>query len=84
MLGLCITVSSVPSLLLSLRISADDLAVVNASRTILFDVHSRIGLNFGILFAWCAINTALFPLCCYFMRWKTMREKKEEAQGKNE
>ncbi|PMD36146.1 MNNG and nitrosoguanidine resistance protein-like protein [Hyaloscypha variabilis F] len=58
--------------------------IVNASRTILFDVRSRIGLNFGILFAWCAVNTALFPLCCYFMRWKTMREKKKEEQQKKE
>ena len=30
---------------------------VLASRTILFDTHSRLGLNFGILFAWCAVHT---------------------------
>ncbi|KAI0182075.1 MNNG and nitrosoguanidine resistance protein [Hypoxylon sp. FL1284] len=47
--------------------------VVEASRQILFDLHSRIGLNFGILFAWCAVNLCLFPLCCYFMRWKQER-----------
>jgi hypothetical protein len=58
--------------------------VVEASRTILFDVHSRIGLNFGILFAWAAINTALFPLCCYFQRWMMMRSKAKEAEGKDE
>ena len=34
--------------------------IVEASRTILFDTHSRIGLNFGILFAWAAINIACF------------------------
>jgi hypothetical protein len=55
---------------------------VEASRTILFDIHSRIGLNFGVLFAWAAVNTAFFPLCCYFMRWKTMRAKKKEEQKK--
>lgn len=66
------------------EIRVDKEAVVNASRTILFDVHSRIGLNFGILFAWCAVNTALFPLCCYFMRWKTRKEKKKEEQQKKE
>ena len=48
--------------------------VVTASRTILFDTHSRIGLNFGVLFAWCAINTLLFPFCCVFMRWKSNKE----------
>jgi hypothetical protein len=57
---------------------------VNASRTILFDTHSEIGLNFGVLFAWVAVDTALFPLCCWFMRWKTMREKKKEAQSKEQ
>ncbi|TVY75775.1 Nitrosoguanidine resistance protein SNG1 [Lachnellula suecica] len=58
--------------------------IVEASRTILFDIHSRIGLNFGVLFAWVAVNTVLFPLCCWFMRWKTMREKKKEAQSKEQ
>jgi hypothetical protein len=33
--------------------------VVEASRQILFGLHSRIGLNFGVLFAWAAVNTAL-------------------------
>ncbi len=57
-----------------------EVIVVEASRTILFDVHSKIGLNFGILFAWSAVNTALFPLTCYFMRWKTVREKEAECK----
>ena len=51
--------------------------IVEASRTILFDLHSRLGLNFGILFAWAAINTALFPLCCWFMRRQSMKGKQE-------
>ncbi|TVY46072.1 Nitrosoguanidine resistance protein [Lachnellula occidentalis] len=58
--------------------------LVDASRTILFDTHSKIGLNFGVLFAWAAVNTVLFPLACWFMRWKTMREKKKEAQSKEQ
>jgi hypothetical protein len=33
----------------------------------LFDLHSRIGLDFGILIAWGAVNTLFFPLCCWFM-----------------
>ncbi|KAI0007230.1 MNNG and nitrosoguanidine resistance protein [Xylariaceae sp. FL0662B] len=58
--------------------------VVSASRQIVFDLHSRIGLNFGVLFAWAAVNSALFPLCCYFMRWKTEREKRQaEKAGAN-
>ncbi|KAK4945692.1 hypothetical protein LTR10_015040 [Elasticomyces elasticus] len=48
--------------------------IVTASRTIIFDTHSRIGLNFGVLFVWCAVNTVLFPFCCVFMRWKTNKE----------
>ncbi|KAJ4393088.1 hypothetical protein N0V93_002295 [Gnomoniopsis smithogilvyi] len=57
--------------------------IVEASRQLLFDLHSRIGLNVGILLAWFAINTALFPLCCYFMRWKTEREKRQAEKDKD-
>ncbi|KAI4232651.1 MAG: hypothetical protein L6R40_007323 [Gallowayella cf. fulva] len=52
--------------------------IVEASRSTLFQMHSRIGLNFGILFVWCAINTVLFPLCCYVQRWKMQKEQKKE------
>lgn len=45
--------------------------VVEATRTIMFNLHSRIGLNFGVLAAWVAVDTVLFPLCCQFQRWKT-------------
>ncbi|OQV07270.1 hypothetical protein CLAIMM_11725 [Cladophialophora immunda] len=48
--------------------------IVNASRTILFDTHSRIGLNLGVLLAWRAVNILLFPFRCVFMRWKTNKE----------
>ncbi|ORY60012.1 MNNG and nitrosoguanidine resistance protein [Pseudomassariella vexata] len=57
--------------------------IVEASRHILFDLHSRIGLNFGVLCAWTAVNTALFPLCCYFMRWANEREKRKEERDKD-
>ena len=56
--------------------------IVEASRSTLFDLHSRIGLNFGVLLAWCAVNTILFPFACYFMRWKTMKAKRKEAEAK--
>lgn len=55
--------------------------IVQASRQILFDLHSEIGLNFGVLFAWAAINVCLFPLCCYYMRWKGEREKRAAEKG---
>lgn len=45
--------------------------VVEASRTVLFDLHSNLGLDFGVLIAWGAVNTLLFPFCCYFMRWRS-------------
>ncbi|KAM3086221.1 hypothetical protein ACMFMG_000356 [Clarireedia jacksonii] len=52
--------------------------IVEASRTIIFDTHSRIGLNFGVLFAWCAVNTLVFPAACYFMRWQSQKKEKKE------
>ncbi|KAF2112255.1 hypothetical protein BDV96DRAFT_649061 [Lophiotrema nucula] len=58
--------------------------IVEATRQTLFDLHPRIGLNFGVLFTWVAIDTALFPLCCYYMRWNTIRQKKLSAQREAE
>ncbi|KAF2764888.1 hypothetical protein EJ03DRAFT_355334 [Teratosphaeria nubilosa] len=51
--------------------------VVEGSRQLLFGLHSRIGLDFGVLIAWGAVNTALFPLACYFMRWKSQHHVHE-------
>ncbi|GES59933.1 MNNG and nitrosoguanidine resistance protein [Aspergillus terreus] len=47
--------------------------IVEALRTILFGTHSRIGLDFGILFAWIAVSIALFPVASLIMRWKMQR-----------
>lgn len=58
--------------------------VVELTRSILFDLHPRIGLNLGILFAWVAIDTLLFPLCCYYMRWNTARVKRNAAMKEAE
>ncbi|KAI8192046.1 Nitrosoguanidine resistance protein SNG1 [Colletotrichum sp. SAR 10_86] len=57
--------------------------VVEASRQLMFDLHSRIGLNFGVLFAWAAVNTVFFPFCCYFMRWKTEHDKRKAERDKD-
>jgi len=48
-------------------------SIVEGSRQILFGLHSRIGLDFGILIAWAAVNTILFPGACWFQRWKTQK-----------
>lgn len=55
--------------------------IVGASRTLLFGTHDRLGLNFGILFVWCAVNTMLFPACCVFMRWG-MEGGKAKKEGR--
>ena len=55
--------------------------IVEASRSTLFGLHSRLGLNFGILIAWIVISSTLFPICCYFMRRKTQKAKAKEAQA---
>ncbi|KAL2873690.1 hypothetical protein SGCOL_011174 [Colletotrichum sp. CLE4] len=57
--------------------------VVEGSRQLLFDLHSKIGLNFGVLFAWTAVNSVLFPLCCYFMRWKMEHDKRIAEKEKD-
>jgi hypothetical protein len=50
--------------------------IVELTRSVLFDLHPRVGLNFGILLAWCGVDTILFPACCYYMRWKSARAKR--------
>ncbi|KAJ5362330.1 hypothetical protein N7541_003174 [Penicillium brevicompactum] len=49
------------------------LLVVEALRTILFETHSRIGLDFGILFIWIGVSIALYPFANYIMQWKQRR-----------
>jgi hypothetical protein len=55
--------------------------VVELTRSILFDLHPRVGLNFGILLAWVVVDSMLFPLCCYYMRWNTVRVRKNAAKA---
>ncbi|KAJ9605459.1 hypothetical protein H2200_010116 [Cladophialophora chaetospira] len=49
--------------------------VVEASRRILFDTHSRIGLNIGVLVTWWAVNTAFFPVCAWWFRQTTLKKR---------
>ena len=57
--------------------------IVEASRTILFDTHSRIGLNFGVLFTWAAINIIVFFPAAVFFRWKNTKEQMKEVPRSN-
>jgi hypothetical protein len=59
--------------LILFSILSNRIIVVEGSRQIIFDLHSRIGLNFAVLIVWGVINTALFPFACYFMRWKSRK-----------
>ena len=58
--------------------------VVEASHQLLFDLHSRIGLNIGILLIWVVVNTILFAPACYLMRWEQQRAKAKEVQKEKE
>lgn len=58
--------------------------VVQASRQVLFNLHSRIGINFAVLFTWVAINSIFFPFACYLMRWKGERERRLAQEKEKE
>ncbi|KAJ5767513.1 hypothetical protein N7533_000096 [Penicillium manginii] len=47
--------------------------IVEALRTILFDTHSRIGLDFAVLFIWVAVSLAFYPVATFIMRWRMKR-----------
>ncbi len=83
--GQCTTVSSSCFLAFIKRAQADRTPVVELTRSTLFDLQqSHVGRNFGVLFVWVAIDTLLFPACCYFMRWNTARVKRNAVQAEAE
>ncbi|KAI9890554.1 MAG: hypothetical protein M1814_003894 [Vezdaea aestivalis] len=47
--------------------------ISQGTRTILFGTHSKIGLNFGILFAWTAVGIVLFPFCNYAAKSRSLK-----------
>ena len=49
--------------------------VVEASKGMLFNIHSRIGLNIGVLLVWWVVNTAFFPLCTWWFRQATLKKR---------
>lgn len=56
--------------------------IVEAARAILFNTHSRVPQNFGILLGWIVVNVLFFPFCCYFMRWKSKKSAQKEKEKK--
>ncbi|PWW71890.1 hypothetical protein C7212DRAFT_366933 [Tuber magnatum] len=59
--------------------------IVQATRSIVFDVRSEIGRNFGVLFAWVCVSILLFPICAMVARRRTERGRvKEEMRVREE
>ena len=55
--------------------------IVEASRSIMFDVRSEIGKNFGVLFAWICVSVLLFPVCSLVARRRAGREEVRKRGG---
>ena len=51
--------------------------MVEGSRYLLFGLHDRLGLDYGVLFAWGGVNSVIFPICCYFMKYKNVHHVHE-------
>lgn len=47
--------------------------IVEAARSIVFDVKSEIGRDFGVLFAWVCVSVLLFPVCSLVARRRLER-----------
>lgn len=57
--------------------------IVEASRTLLFDTHNRLGLNFGVLFTWVVINVLCFFPAAVFFRYKNTKEQMKNVPRSN-
>lgn len=49
--------------------------MVEASKTLILGTRSNLPMNFGILIAWAALGTIVFPFACWVMRWKGIETK---------
>lgn len=54
--------------------------IVAGSKTLVFGTKSDLGLNFGVLLAWVAVGTLLFPIACWVMRWKSIKDRQRAAE----
>lgn len=50
-----------------------------AIRTVLFDTQNELGKNFGVLFAWVAVNYIVSWPCFAFVKWYKAREARKAA-----
>lgn len=51
-------------------------AVVEATRILLFDLRrAELGKHFGVLVAWWAVDTALFPVFAWWLRHQVCKPK---------
>lgn len=50
----------------------------------LFDLHSLIGLNVGVLVIWFVVNSLLFAPACYLMRWEQQKAAQKAAKREKE
>lgn len=55
--------------------------IVEGSKTLVFGTRSRLGLNFGVLLAWVVLGTCLFPVACWVMRWKSVKDRRRAAEA---
>lgn len=55
--------------------------IVQGSKTLVFGTKNQLGLNFGVLLAWVAVSTALFPVACWVMRWKSIKDRQRAAEA---
>lgn len=53
--------------------------IVQGSKTLVFGTKDTLGLDFGVLFAWVGVSTALFPVACWVMRWKSLKDRQKAA-----
>jgi len=54
--------------------------IVEGSKTLVFGTKSKLGVNFGVLLAWVVVGTLLFPLACWVMRWKSVKDRRAAAE----
>lgn len=52
-------------------------------RTIIFDTRNQIGMNIGILIAWCAVSCITIPIVTWLFRRKAVNAHRQET-GENQ
>jgi len=55
--------------------------IVEGSKTLVFGTKSKLGVNFAVLIAWVVVGTLLFPVACWVMRWKNVKDRRTAAEA---